>query len=235
MPSIYSILRRRSASAKLAQVFERSEASTGRALPIRRTGRGIWAATPVRVVEAAVKTLHGIGLLGDGGQPGHVIDAGTGDGRVPAVLAAWGPSRTVYGFETDAALYAQAVTNLHALDAGGLVDAAHVHLLEADYCDVRSYERGGIALSQTAVVFNYPDGNERQLARFVAQHCGHQTTLCLLTHNRTLELNELPRRVCHDVSDGTGPRWRLSLYSRSTASVSTTSSSEPASGAAPAD
>lgn len=86
MPSIYSILRRRSASAKLAQVFERSEASTGRALPIRRTGRGIWAATPVRVVEAAVKTLHGIGLLGDGGQPGHVIDAGTGDGRVPAVL-----------------------------------------------------------------------------------------------------------------------------------------------------
>ena len=233
MLSIYSILRRRSAATKLARVFERSEASTGRALPIRKTGRGIWAATPVRVIEAAVKRLHGIGLLGDAGPPGHVIDAGTGDGRVSAVLAARDPSRVVYGFETDTALYAQAVANLHALEADGRIDAAQLHLLEADYCDVRSYERGGIALSQTAVVFNYPDGNERQLARFVAQHCGPQTTLCLLTHNRTLELDELPRRACHDVSDGTGPRWRLSLYSRSTAGVSTTSSSAPASGGAP--
>lgn len=233
MPSIYSILRRRSASAKIAKVFERSERSTRRSLPIRKTGRGIWAATPLRVIEAAVTTVHGIGLLGEGGGPGHVIDAGTGDGRLPAVLAAADPSRVVYGFETDAALYAQAVTNLRALDTNGLIDAAAVHLLEADYCDVQSYETRGIAIARTAVVFNYPDGNERQLAQFVAQHGGRDTTLCLLTHNRTLAIDDLPLRACHDVSDGTGPRWRLSLYSRS-AGVSTTSSSEPAPGVEPA-
>ena len=234
MPSIYSLLWRRSASAKIAKVFARSQRSTHRSLPIRRTGRGIWAGTPVRIIEAAVRTLHGIGLLGNGGSPGHVIDAGTGDGRVPAVLAAADPSRVVYGFETDTALYAQATTNLRELSAQGLIDAGAVHLLEADYCDVRSYETRGIALNRTAVVFNYPDGNERQLAEFVARHCGHDTTLCLLTHNRTLALDELPLRACHDVSDGTGPRWRLSLYRLSTG-VSTTSSSAPASDAEPSD
>lgn len=233
MPSIYSTLRQRLASARIARVFERSERSTHRALPIRKTGRGIWAGTPVRVIQAAVETLHAIGLLGEGGEPGHVIDAGTGDGRVPAVLAAADPSRVVYGFETDAALYSRAVTNLQTLDARGLIDASAVHLIEADYCAVESYEIRGIALSRTAVVFNYPDGNERQLADFVARYCEGDTTLVLLTHNRTLTLDELPLRACHDVSDGTGPRWRLSLYGRSTG-VSTTSSGEPAPGDEPA-
>ena len=214
MPSFYGHLRQRSASARLARVFERSEASTRRSLPIRKTGRGIWAATPVRVIGTASDTLKDIGLLGAGGRPGHVIDAGTGDGRVSAVLASVDPSRVVYGIEADAALYAQAVTNLQELHARGLLDTAHVHLLEADYCDIRTYETHRIALGRTGVIFNYPDGNERQLAQFVAQYGGRDTTLCLLTHNRTLDVDELPRRACHDINEGAGPRWRLSLYSR---------------------
>ncbi len=218
MSSIYSGIRKRAALKQLAGVFERSEASTGRALPIRKTGRGIWAATPVRVIEEACRTLKDMGILG-GGPPGHVIDAGTGDGRLPAVLAWLDPSRLVYGIESDSTLYTQAVTNLHTLDARGLIDAARVTLLEADYCDVTTYETRGIALDQTGVVFNYPDGNERQLARFVAERCEPSTMLCLLTHNRTLELDELERRAYRDVSDGTGPRWRLSLYCRGVASM----------------
>lgn len=214
MPSFYDHLRQRSVSARLAKVFERSEESTRRSLPIRLTGRGIWAATPLRVIRAAVDTLTHIGLLGPGGKPGHVIDAGAGDGRVSAVLASVDPSRVVYGIEADAALYVQAVANLHELSARGLLDTTHLHLLEADYCDVRTYQAQRIALGQTGVVFNYPDGNERQLAQFVAQHGGPDTTLCLLTHNRTLDLDELPRRGCHDINDGAGPRWRLSVYSR---------------------
>ena len=199
---------------QLAKVFERSQASRGRVLPIRKTGRGIWVPTPVRVIEEAIETLKKIGLLGAGTPPGHVIDAGTGDGRIPAVLASLDPTRLVYGIEADPALYAQAVTNLQTLEGRGLIDSARVHLIEADYCDLTTYETRGIALRQTGVIFNYPDGNERRLARFVSERCGRGTKLCLLTHDRTLELDELELRDRRDVSAGTGPAWRLSLYSR---------------------
>ena len=83
-----------------------------------------------------------------GRHPGHVIDAGTGDGRIPAVLVSLDPTRLVYGIEADLALYAQAVTNLQALAARGLTDSACVHLIEADYCDLTTYETRGIALRQ---------------------------------------------------------------------------------------
>ena len=109
-------------------------------------------------------------------------------------------------------LHARAASNLHALATSGLIDSTRVHLLEADYCDIATYETRGIALHQASVIFNYPDGNERHLARFVAEHCGHDTTLCLLTHNRALEVDELDLLARHDINDGTGPPWRLSLY-----------------------
>ena len=112
---------------QLAKVFERSQASRGRVLPIRKTGRGIWVPTPVRVIEEAIETLKKIALLGGGTPPGHAIDAGTGDGRIPAVLASLDPTRLVYGIEADPALYAQAVTNLQTLEARGLIDSARVH------------------------------------------------------------------------------------------------------------
>ena len=120
----------------------------------------------------------------------------------------------VYGIEADPALYDQAVTNLQTLGVKGLVDSARVHLIEADYCDLSTYETRRIALRETGVIFNYPDGNERRLARFVSERCGRGTTLCLLTHDTTLELDELDLRDRRDVSAGTGPAWQLSLYSR---------------------
>ncbi len=214
MTSIHDRIHRRSVLQQLTRVFERSEALSGRTLPIRKTGFGIWAATPVRVVAEAALTLAELGLLDQRQQTGHVIDAGTGDGRIPAVLALFDPSRVVYGIEADSTLHARAVTNLQMLDARGVIDATHVRLLEADYCDVATYETHGIALHQTGVIFNYPDGNQGRLARFVAQHCGHDTALCLLTHNRTMEIDELELHACHDVADGTGPPWQLSLYRR---------------------
>jgi hypothetical protein len=87
-------------------------------------------------------------------------------------------------------------------------------LIEADYGDAATYETRGVVLHQTAVIFNYPDGNHRRLARFVSDRCGRDTLLCLLTHDRTLELDELTLREGRDVSAGTGDPWRLSLYSR---------------------
>jgi hypothetical protein len=206
-------IRRRVAFTKLTRVFERSETSSRRAFPIRKTGRGIWVPTPVRVLAGAIEALWGGGLLGKG-PAGHVIDAGSGDGRLPAVLAFFNPGLTVYGIEADPALHVQAVTNLQTLTARGLIDSTHVHLIEADYGDPVIYEMREVALHQTAVIFNYPDGNQRRLARFVSDRCGRDTLLCLLTHDRTLELDELTLRECHDVSAGTGASWRLSLYRR---------------------
>jgi len=78
------------------------------------------------------------------------------------------------------------VTNLHTLNARGLLDSSQVHLLEADYRDATTYETRGISLHETGLIFNYPDGNDHHLARWAS----------------------------HDVSDPSGPRWRLSLYSR---------------------
>jgi hypothetical protein len=213
MPPLFPGIRRRVAFTQLRRVFERSEASTRRALPIRKTGRGLWVPTPVRVLEEAIETLREFGLFGEGAA-GHVIDAGSGDGRLPAVFAFFNPGLTVYGIEADPALHVQAVTNLQTLAARGLIGSAHVQLIEADYGDPVTYETRGVALHQTVVIFNYPDGNQRRLARFVSDRCGRDTLLCLLTHDRTLELDELTLREGRDVSAGTGAPWRLSLYSR---------------------
>ena len=212
MTTIHGRVRRRAIVWQLTRIFERSESSSGRSLPIQKTGRGIWAGTPVRVVAEASATLGELGVLNGKHQAGYVIDAGTGDGRVPGVLASLNPTLVVHGIESDSALHARAASNLHALATSGLIDSTRVHLLEADYCDIATYETRGIALHQASVIFNYPDGNERHLARFVAEHCGHDTTLCLLTHNRALEVDELDLLARHDINDGTGPPWRLSLY-----------------------
>ena len=101
--------RRATASLKrLYKVFERSEASLVHSLPIRKTISGIWGPTPLRVIEEAISVLEDIGLLGEAAPQRIVVDAGTGDGRIPAVLAAVDPTRPVYGIEKDPALFAQA-------------------------------------------------------------------------------------------------------------------------------
>lgn len=214
MTSVLGGFRRRGIIRQLERVFENSEASSGLSLPIQKTGRGIWAATPVRVVAEAVTLLGDLGVLEQQGQDGCAIDAGAGDGRVLAVLASLHPSLVIYGIEADSTLHARAATTLSTLTTSGLIDSARVHLLEADYCDVSTYEARGIVLESGPLIFNYPDGNEKRLARFVADHCGKATTLCLLTHNRSLEIDELELSVRHDVSDGAETPWRLSLYQR---------------------
>ena len=198
----------------LYRAFERSEAAFGQMLPIRKTCRGIWVPTPVAVIEEALIILRGIGLLGDGAPNGHVVDAGTGDGRIPAVLVQFDPTRSIYGIERDPALYAQTSENLRSLGRAGLLDHDRTHLIEGDYCDLATYEMRGLDVRHTAVVFNYPDGNHARLARFISAHAGRDTKLCLLTHDRTLALDELELRDRQDVSVGTEPAWRLSVYDR---------------------
>ena len=212
-------IRRWRARRRLAAAFEQSAAAEGRTLPIRRTGRGIWVATPIRVIEAAGGILSAAGLLGGttgtGAGARHVIDAGSGDGRVPAVIAWMAPGQVIFGIEADAALHARAAAHLRALGAAGVFDPAAIHLAAADYCDPATYAARGIALRRTGLVLNYPDGNQHRLARFVAAHCPPETALALLTHDRDLTVDALPLRAQHDVRAGSGPPWRLSLYRRS--------------------
>ena len=205
---------RKRRARRLYKVFKRSEASLVHSLPIRKTICGIWGPTPVRVIEEAIAVLEDIGLLGGALLQRTVVDAGTGDGRIPAVLAVFDPTRPVYGIEQDPALFAQASVNLQRLRARGVIDHTRIHLAEADYCEMATYEACGLDVSQTGIVFNYPDGNQRRLARFIAEHGGAGTRLCLLTHDRSLELDELELRVRQDVTVDGEASWRLSVYAR---------------------
>ena len=206
--------RRLTASLKrLTKVFERSEASLVHSLPIRKTTCGIWGPTPLCVIEEAISVLEDIGLLGEAAPQRLVVDAGTGDGRIPAVLAAVDPTRAVYGIEKDPALFAQALVNLQEIRAIGVIDHTRLYLVEADYCEMATYEAAGLDIRQ-GIVFNYPDGNQRRLARFIAEHGGVGTRLCLLTHDRSLEVDELELQVRRDVTVDDEPSWRLSVYGR---------------------
>ncbi len=211
--------RRRSRSAtaslkRLSKVFERSEASLVHSLPIRKTICGIWGPTPVRVIEEAIAVLEDIGLLGGALLQRIVVDAGTGDGRIPVVLAAIDPTRPVYGIEQDPALFAQALVNLQDLRAKSVLDHTRIYLVEGDYCEMATYEAAGLDFRQTGIIFNYPDGNQRRLARFIAEYGGADTRLCLLTHDPSLEVEELQLRVRRDVTVAAESSWRLSVYGR---------------------
>ena len=207
--------RRATASLKrLYTVFERSEASLVHSLPIRKTICGTWAPTPLPVIEEAIAVLEDIGLLGQATPLRIVVDAGTGDGRVPAVLAACDPTRTVYAIEQDPTLFAQAFVNLEGLRAKGVIDHTRLYLAQADYCEMATYKACGLDFRQTGIVFNCPDGDQRRLARLIAEHGGAGTSLCLLAPDRSLEVDELELRVRRDVTVAAELSWRLSVYGR---------------------
>ena len=193
--------------ADLRAVFDRSVRRLARGVPIRKTIAGIWTPSPVSVIVQVAALLREMGLVGAAAAPGPVVDAGTGDGRVAAVLSRLEPSRPVYGIEKDPALCVQAAANLRALRARG-----EVHLVEGDYCDVAAYESCGLDRRAIAVVVNYPDGNQRRLARFVAAHAGPDARLCLFTHDRSVEVDELVLQARRDAPVDDGPDWRLSVY-----------------------
>ena len=199
----------------LDETFERSTTLLGGTLPIRKTSVGIWVPTPVRVIAKAAMLLQEMGLLGDGAPEGIIVDAGTGDGRVAAVPVSCDPTQVIYGIEADAVFYTQAVANLKALETRGL-PLGRVQLVEADYCDVRTYESRGLNLGEIAMFLNYPDGHQRQLARFVAEHAGEATRLCLLTHDRSVVVDDLELRDQRTVCLDAELDWLLSIYQRAT-------------------
>ena len=196
---------------RLQAVFDRSERALARGVPIRKTVAGIWVPSAIPQIVEVAALLRETGVLGAGAPPPPVVDAGMGDGRVVAVLAHLDPTLPVYGIERDPVLYAQAAENLKALRRWG-GGYAGVRLVAGDYCDPATYAACGLDLREPLVIVNYPDGNERSLARFVAGHAGPDATLCLFTHDRSVAVEELRLRARRDLPVAVGPDWRLSVY-----------------------
>lgn len=196
---------------RLRAVFDRSERALARGVPIRKTAVGIWVPSAIEQIVEVAALLREMGLLGAGAPPAPVVEAGMGDGRVAAVLAHLDPARPVYGIERDPVVYAQAVENLRALRRRGGGYAA-VRLIEGDYCDPATYASCGVDLGTPLVILNYPDGNQQRLARFVARHAGPDATLCLFTHDHSVDVAELPLRARRDMPVAVGPDWRVSIY-----------------------
>ena len=182
-----------------------------RGVPIRKTAAGIWVPSSIDELFGVVTLLHEMGVLGAAAPPAPVVEAGMGDGRVAAVLAHFEPARPVYGIEWDPELYARAVENLAALRRWSRGYRA-VRLVEGDYCDPATYASCGLDLRDPLVIVNYPDGNERRLEQFVVRHAAPGATLCLFTHDRALDIDELPLHARRDVPVGVTAPWRLSVY-----------------------
>ncbi len=195
---------------RLEAIFQRSEQALAPGVPIRKTSAGIWVPSPISVIVELVSALKEIGVLGPGAA-GAVVDAGMGDGRVAAVIAALEPSRPVFGIERDAVLCSRARQNLQRVRriARGRPE---VHPVEGDYCDVATYASCGLDLQAVGAVLNYPDGNQERLARFVAAHAGPGASLCLFTHDRAVEIRELVLRAERDLPAEYGLTWRFSVY-----------------------
>ena len=87
-----------------------------------------------------------------------------------------------------------------------------MRLIEGDYCDPATYASCGVDLGAPLVILNYPDGNQQRLARFVARHTGPEATLCLFTHDHSVDVAELQLRARRDMPAAYGPDWRLSVY-----------------------
>ena len=195
---------------RLCKIFERSEASLVHSLPIRKTIWGILSPTPVRVIEEAISSRTSAFSVR---RPRDALWLTPALVIVGYRLAAMDPARPVYGIEQDPVLFAQAAANLQTLHASCVIDLTRSHLAEADYCGIATYEAGGLDFLQTGLVFNYPDGNQRRLARFISAHGWAETRLCILTHDRRFALDELELRVWRDVTVGAESSWRLSVYS----------------------
>ena len=196
---------------RLRAVFDRSERALARGIPIRKTAAGIWVPSAIPQIMEVAALLREMDLLGAAAPPAPVVDAGMGDGRVVAVLAHLEPARPVCGIEQDPVLFEQAAENLRALRGRGGGYAA-VRLVEGDYCDPAAYASCGVDLGAPLVILNYPDGNERSLARFIARRAGPDATLCLFTHDRSVDIDELELRARRDMPAAAGPDWRLSVY-----------------------
>ena len=178
----------------------------------RVTDLGIWHATPLAVLAAAIPLVSKTGLGAARGRPVEIFDAGAGDGRLLAALAlGLGPTLDVRlcGLEGDPALAATARDKLESVQTSRVVQNRVARVAEGNFLDPRAYERLGLPPRDLDLVFNYPDGNELRLIEWLAEHGGPQTRLVILGPDR-------------DPALGLAPEWRASVPAEGDATVAWT-------------
>ena len=200
-------------TGRLETLFSESEELLAPSLPIRKTRTGIWVPTPIPIILKACEILTTMRLLGETAPKGSVVDAGSGDGRVPIVISLQDQTRWTYGIEFDRVLHSQATNNLNALKNHNIVGSeSKIQLIENDYTNVETYRLAGIATQEVHLFLNYPDGNQNRLERLITEKFGFKTWLCLLTHDEAINLNNLNLEERQNIQDDHDMTWWLSLY-----------------------
>jgi len=182
---------------------------------LRLTDRGIWHATPLAVLAAAVPVIGESDLLAPRGRPTHLLDAGAGDGRLLAALALGLPpgfEGRLLGLECDGSLAVTARERLAALARRGLITNRETRVVEGDFFEPFAYEPLGVAPRDLDLVFNYPDGNEHRLLRWLGENGGPQTRLVILSPDREPALGRPPEWRAEVRPEGdTAALWSLSV------------------------
>ena len=172
----------------------------------------MWVPMPFPVLIALLRAMHEHGVFAPptSGR-GTIIDAGAGDGRALAALAHFLPDSDIVGIESDEGLYHRAVANVDALGQNRLVsDPERLRMIRGDYRARETYGEAGVHLDDVGFVFNYPDGNEAALERFVIESSAPGTKLCLLTHDGDLRLTKLELTSKETIM---ASAWHWSVYS----------------------
>jgi hypothetical protein len=117
------------------------------------------------------------------------------------------------GIESDERLFRIAADNLEKLKRNALVNRPErFRIARGDYRQVATHESTGIELGAVAYVFNYPDGNQEELERFVIERTPPGAKLCLLTHDGELRLERLALRS-KERFFAADSEWHWSVYS----------------------
>ena len=191
--------------------FEQSEKRAFGGQPLRLTGAGIWLPAPLDVVAAAMRALRGAGFWTRLGDAPKVLDAGMGDGRVVASLCAVGHHVQAYGIEIHHQLSELANENLHDLSERGLPKIWRT--CDGSYLDRATYAKLGIHVEDIDAFFNYPDGNEHELAAFLASYARRRAFLVVLTPDHAFRIEGLDHDEDLPIERPSGsPGFHLALY-----------------------
>lgn len=177
--------------------------------PLRITAGGLWHATPLPVLAAALPRIEA--LVSPAGRPLVLFDAGAGDGRVLAALALGFSATlnvTLLGLECAAPLVERARAAFGALENP---PSRRPQVEEGSYLETKDYERLGITPGALDLVFNYPDGNETRLLRFLDAHGGKATRLVVLSPEESPVLGRAPLHR-EAVPSAEGATWSLSVF-----------------------
>ena len=168
---------------------------------LRVTEQGIWHATPLSVLAAAMDLIAREGLLA---LESVVFDAGAGDGRVLAALALAFPAHRLHlmGVECDDALAQDARARLSGLPNPPVVATS-------DY-----FAEGAQQLRRSDVTFNYPDGSEHALMDAFVAHGKAGARLMVLSPELAPKLGRMPSAVHTIRPGGVVLHWSLSIYHR---------------------